>query len=344
MSQISLDSMPRLNLSLQPIVTSHSIDGLFEFCPRKFEFAHVWLQVPETGNTGFAAEVGTALHEATQAWARLALFPGRDRDVVNEEAVDAGLFELLRWWPWMLEITSLQASKAGIKQRSLGEAIDLYYRIIGMEFWDSWELVYIDNFGLSIEVPYRINHASIGTFPIPDGKVGYLVSQGKMDFVLRHRYTREIRVFDLKTTVKEKRAHEAAFKFSGQGPQYAIVVAHGLDFDWKKHGTKVTYLVSNFATADGSEGPTVNLYTYDYDSEYIQDAIDVKHDRLMRMKTYAERHHWPRRSHGCDSFGKSCAYLGICQRRDEDFVRRWFAFESFEERGRIYEPIWELIA
>jgi hypothetical protein len=349
MSQITsrpldINLVERLNLALHPIVTSHSIDGLFEFCPRKFEFAHVWLQVPESGTTGFAAEVGTALHEAVQEWSRLALLPGRDRHNQNQMAIDAGLMALLKWWPWTLETVSLRMGKAGAKQRSLGEGIDLFYRIIEDPFWESWELIHIDGFGMSIEVPYRINHVSIGTFPIPYGRAGYLVSQGKMDFILRNRYTGEIRVFDLKTTVKDKRAHEAAFRFSGQGPQYAIVVAHGLGFNWREHGTKVTYLVSNFASADGSEDPSVVLHTYDYDSEYIQDAIDAKHDRLMRMKTYAERRHWPRRTHGCDSFGKPCAYLGVCQRRDEDFIGQWFAFERFHEKGRIYDPIWELEA
>lgn len=329
---------------LRPIVTSHSIDGTFEFCPRKFEFAHVWSQQPEGGNTGFAAEVGTALHEATQAWAKRALFPGRDRKVVNEEARVAGYMELLRWWPWMLEVVSAQRSIAGVKQRTLGEAILLYEKIIADPFWDSWELIYIDGFGLSIEVPYRINHASLGTFTLPSGELGYLATQGKIDFILRNRFNGEIRVFDLKTTVKDERAHEAAFKFSGQGAGYGMVVAHGLGYDWKVHGFKVSYLVSNFASADGSEDAAVRLYTYKYDAEDLQEAIDTRYERLMRMKAYADSGRWPRRTHGCDSFGRPCAYMGICARRDADYIRMWFAFENYEERFRIYEPIWELTA
>ena len=339
-------NVTKVNLRLKPIVTSHSIDGTFEFCARKFEFAHVWSQQPAGGTSGFAAEVGTAMHEAVQAWARLALSPNRERNEKNQTAIEKGLWTLMVWWPWSLETVSLDAGKQGVKQRSLGEAVDLYFRIIDDVFWESWELIDIGLFGLSIEVPYRINHTSLGTIPLPhkQGNLGYLVTQGKIDFILRNRYSGEIRVFDLKTTVKDKKAHEAAFKYSGQGPNYALVVAAGLGWDWRKHGIKVTYLVTNFASTDGNEPPTVNLYTYSYDAEDIQDGIDLKHDRLVRMKTYAERSHWPRRSHGCDSFGRPCQYMGVCGQRDPLFIEMWFAFERFEERDRVYDPIWELNA
>lgn len=327
------------------VVTSHSIDGTFESCARRFEFAHVWTQVPEGGSSGFAAEVGTALHEAVQAWARLALFPGRTANNRNELAIAIGLQTLLKWWPWALEEVSMEEGKAGIKQRSLGESILLYEAIVEDVFWESWELIMIDNFGLSIEIPWRIIHASLGTFPMPHGKgMGFFATQGKIDFVLRHRRTGEIRVFDLKTTIKEERAHEAAFKFSGQGPNYAMIIAQALGFDWKVNGLKMTYVVTNFAAADGSVDAQVNLRTYTYEPEDIQDGIDIKHDRLMRMMDYAKRQWWPRKSHGCDAYGMPCPYMGICGRRDADYIKKWFAFESFKERTRIYEPIWELIA
>lgn len=331
-------------LKIRPIVTSHSIDSTFEFCPRKFEFAHVWSQQPEGGTSGFAAEVGTALHEAVQAWARLALLPDRERQFQNQMAIESGLLVLLRWWPWALERVELEMGKVGAKQRSLGEAIELYMEIVSHPFWESWELINIDTFGLSIEVPYRINHHSLGLFRLPDGYFGYLVTQGKIDFILRNRISGEIRVFDLKTTVKDKRAHDAAFRFSGQGPNYGLVVAHGLGWDWRKHGLNVTYLVSAFASASGDEPPVVVLYTYEYGPEDIQDGIDTKYERLMRMKNYAEIGRWPRRTHGCDTFGRPCPYMGVCRQRDNTFIRAWFLFEGFVERDRIYEPIWELDA
>lgn len=335
-------------LNMRPIVTSHSIDGTFESCPRKFEFMHVWQQMPEGGSSGFAAEVGTALHEAVQAWARLALFPGRDRKAPNPIAVEVGLMTLMRWWPWALEQVSIREGKPGVKQRSLGEGILLFEAIIENEFWDSWELVDIGGFGLSIEVPYRIVHASLGTFPVPnpDGSdgFGYLVTQGKIDFILRHRYTGEIRVFDLKTTVKDPRAHEAAFKFSGQGPGYAMILAAALGWDWRRKGLTVSYLVSNFAAADGSEPAMVRINKYDYDEALLEDGIQTKHERLERMISYATRQWWPRKSHGCDAFGQPCPYMGICHRRDRPYVKAWFLFEGFEEQTRIYEPIWELTA
>jgi len=332
------------NLNLHAVVTSHSIDATFESCPRRFEFAHVWQQVPEGGATGFAAEVGTALHEAVQAWARLALLPGRDRNHRSKIALNEGYKSLLRWWPWALEAASMAAKKTGIKQRSLGEAILLYEEIINAEFWESWELIPIGDFGLSIEIPWRIGFASMGTFPLPQGGLGYLARQGKIDFVLRNRSTGEVRVFDLKTTVKDERAHEAAYKFSGQGPDYAIVIASALGFDWRVHGLKMSYVVSNFASADGSEDATVRLYTYTYTPSDIQDGIDLKFERMNRMIDMAKKGHWHRRTHGCDSYGSPCPYMGICPRRDKPFIKAWFAFNDYEVRPRIYAPIWDLIA
>jgi len=332
------------NLDIHPVITSHSIDGVFEFCPRKFEFMYVWQQAPQGGLSGFAAEVGTAMHEAVQAWARLALFPGRAWKAENQLAYTHGLKTLLRWWPWALEEVSLAAGKQGIKQRSLGEAILLYEQIIGAEFWESWELIHIGDFGLSIEIPWRINHASLGTFPLPTGGLGYIARQGKIDFVLRHRQSGEIRVIDLKTTVKDEAAHAAAFKFSGQGPDYALIIAHALGFDWRERGLKMSYFVSNFASADGSEDASNNVYTYTYSPEDIQDGIDTKFERMFQMKSYGERGWWKRRSHGCDSFGQPCAYFNICHRRDSNFIKLWFADNDYEESTRIYKPIWELIA
>jgi hypothetical protein len=305
---------------------------------------HVYQQMPEGGSSGFAAEVGTALHEAVQAWARLALFPGRDRKAHHAIALEEGYRTLLLWWPWALERVSLAEGKAGIKQRSLGEAILLFEQIISEEFWESWELVNIDGFGMSIEVPYRIVHASLGTVPLPTGQHGFFVTQGKIDFILRNRYSSEIRVFDLKTTVKDERAHEAAFKWSGQGPNYALILAQAQEWEWRKFGLTMTYVVANFAPADGSDDATVNLRTYDYTPEQIQDGIDLKIERLERMKNYALRDHWPRKSHGCDAFGQPCAYMDICARRDSKYINAWFAFEGFQEATRIYEPIWELVA
>lgn len=331
-------------LNLQPIVTSHSMDGVFDSCPRKFEFMYIYQQLPEGGSTGFAAEVGTALHEAVQAWARLALQPGRNHSYRSQLAVDVGLQTLLKWWPWALEHVSLRAGKAGVKQRSLGEAILLFDAIVSDPFWESWELLHIGKFGLSIEVPYRIVHQSLGLVPLPTGNHGFFVTQGKIDFILRNRFTGEIRVFDLKTTVKDKRAHEAAFKWSGQGPNYSLILSFAIGWDWRKFGLTMTYIVSNFASVDGFEPSDVTLKTYDYKPEHIQDGIDSKIERLERMKRYAETGRWPRRSHGCDSFGQPCAYMDICHRRDTPFINQWFAFEGYKVQTRHYDVIWELFA
>lgn len=331
---------------LPQIVTSHSIDGTFESCPRRFEFMHVWKRSPEREKGGFAADVGTALHEATQAWARVWLAPGVEQTPeLKRRARDKGYFELLRWWPWSLEIVQKESGKQ-IGERTLGNAILLYEKIIAWHEWNEWELLAIDGFGLSIEVPWLIVHTSIGTVPTPYGLESFFSTQGKIDFLLRNKFTGEIRVFDLKTTVKDANAHDAAFRFSGQGGFYSLVLGHALGFDWRKHGLSMTYLVAYFGTLE--KDMSVEPWTYPYGPDELEDAIATKVDRLTRMATFARARYWPRRQHGCDFYGTPCGYLDICQLRNANRIKDWFAFEvdkrTFVEYNRTYAPVWVMQA
>lgn len=328
-------------LDAEQIVTSHSIDGTFESCPRRFEFLHMWLKAPESESDSYAADVGTALHEASQQFLRCAHSKSmQDTALAEEEAA----MTLLKWWPWEVEDRMRRESKA-IGQRTIGNAFLMLDEIQNSMAWRDWELVEIENFGPAIEVPYRIIHKSFGTVPTPRGTQAFFVTQGKMDLILRHRMTRKYRVWDLKTTVKSIPAHDASFRFSGQGGLYGLVLSHALGVDWKQHGLEVTYLMAYFSPENG---PTVYPLDYALDPEEIQDAIDVKLERLQRMKDYAIRAHWPRRAHGCEFYGTPCGFLDICQRRDESFIKEWFKFEEasgrFKHYSRIYEPVWVLEA
>lgn len=336
-----------LIMALDRIVTSHSIDGTHDSCPRRFEFMYMWQKMPERERGGFAAEVGTAIHEAVQEWARYAVIPGVDRKdpAVRDLALTRGYFALLKWWPWSLEEVQIRLKKP-IGERTLGNAILLFEEIISQHWWDDWDLVVIDGFGPAIEVPWLIIHTSFGQVPRPQGGFAFLATQGKIDFLLRHRRTAELRVFDIKTTVKELKAHDAAFKFSGQGGLYSIILAHAMGWDWKQQGLTMSYIVSYFGTTD--KDMTVTLKDYDYTPADIQDMVDIKLRRLHDQKTFAETGHWPRRSHGCDFYGNPCGFLDICGRREPEVVAEWFAFEQAKGRvshyQREYEPIWSMVA
>lgn len=321
------------------IITSHSIDGTFESCPRRFEFLHSFMRAADRVENKYAADVGTAVHEAVQEWQRK-LFHGAS----NNEAIEAGEYTLIRFWPWKREMEMLASGTLKTK-RNMGNAILLFDEIVKFdEFWNFWELVEIDNFGPAIEVPWRITHRSLGTVKNGWGEDCYFVTQGKIDFLLRHKQTGEVRVIDLKTTEKKTHVHDAMFRYSGQAGQYGLVLNHVLGLDWKRDGLNVCYLMLGFDEYESIVYPKV----YHLPPDEVQDAIDLKVERLMRMRSYANAEHWPRRGHGCEFFSVPCGFLDICQRRDNDFIREWFEFElasgRFSEYNRIYDPTWTMEA
>lgn len=307
------------------LVTSHSIDGTFESCPRRFEFRHVIGMVPDTEDSGFAADAGTAIHEAVQEWART-------------QNVEKGLMALLRWWPWAAE-----DAREYKDARNFGNAILLYHAILDHPFWQDWEVANLPDNSLAIELAFRINHTSLGHFRHPrTGRKTYLATQGKMDFIVRHRVTGRLMVVDLKTTTLPEETHEAAFRFSGQAGQYGMVLSTAVGHDFRLHGLDVCYLVAEFGTL----GPNVEPFEYHLSPDEVEDSIRTKQDRLSRMISMAREEFWPRRTHGCHFFKQPCGYLDVCHRRDYEFLIPWFSGEDqrFKMKERIYEPYWTLEA
>ena len=329
---------------MKDIVTSHSINCTFDSCERRFEFGHIWSIQPPGGNGGFAASTGTAGHEAVQEWSRIMLNPNlsdEEKAERKDEAYLNAIFALLKHWPWILEEYVRDAKKQSFKDRGLGQAILLLEQIIEQEIWNEWELLNIEGFGLSIEVPWRIVHSSLGTFEaegIKGKETARLVSQGKIDWILRNKITGEIRIWDLKNTTRDASAHAAAFRHSGQGIGYGIILEQALGFDWRNNGLRVSYLVANYPTID--KDAQVDVRTYTIKPHEIEEGIVILYDRLEKIKLNCKRGFFPRSIKGCESFGQVCPYFGICHTRDPRTLRLWFAFEQYEQRDRIYDPIW----
>lgn len=323
-----------------PIVTSHSIDGTYQFCPRKFEFAHVYQQVPEAGSVGLAAEAGTALHEAVQAWASIWLAPGANQTKeLWESAIDAGLYALIQWWPWVTERLSFEDKKLAARQRNLEQSIRLFYVTVQHDFWNEFELAVLPNGQPAIEIPWRVIHKSMGTFTDPVGRKRILVTQGKIDFVLRHKPSGMVRIYDLKTTTKWPETLDASFRFSGQAVGYSVILGGAVGWEWRE-GFKVTYIVA------GYNDFAIRPLTYTISGQEVEDFLTTRDDILHSMATNLRRGWWPRRLHGCDSYASACPYLDICQRRDSNFISAWFERDDtpFQERPRIYETLWDFMA
>lgn len=329
MSLLHLDDA--LTVERKYFVTSHSIDGTFESCPRRFEFMYLYQRRPASEPRGLAADVGTALHEAVQEWTRT-----RDLDIAS--------VTLLRWWPWKLEQQRNEMGKTDHK-RTIGNALLLLERIVNHPFWDEWEVAKLPDGSFAIELPWRINHISLGTIPHPvTGEPYYLATQGKIDWILQHKIQRNrFMATDLKTTILDEPAQQASFRFSGQAGHYGLVLAHAIDLPWHKLGLEVTYFVGEF----GDHGePETNPLHHELEPEEVYDSIEGKNERLRRMIAMGTAKFWPRRSHGCAFYGTPCGFLDICHRRDPKWLDMWFRFDhdTFKEESRVYEPIWTIDA
>lgn len=312
------------------IITSHSIDGTFEACPRRFEFRQIYQQIPLLEPVGLAADVGTALHEATQEWTK-------------ERNIDKSDITLLKWWPWQLEAKRREAGLTD-SRRTLDNAFLLLDRIRADPFWNDWEVARLPDGTFAIELAWRIEHKSLGYFTHPvTGRRVYLATQGKIDWILRHRRDRfRFMVADLKTTVLDSNAQDASFRFSGQAGQYGLVLAQAINQDWRQAGMDVTYIVAEFGP---SGEPDVRPLEYHMDPHEIYESIEAKNERLERMIKMGQRGFWPRRAHGCAFYGTPCGFLDVCHRREPQFLNQWFTFDrmnDFKKESRIYHPIWTL--
>lgn len=309
------------------VVTSHSIDGTFESCPKRFMFRHVYQEMPVLEPRGLAADVGTALHEAVQDWTK-------HGDIMRAAYI------LCRFWPWELEQKRIESGLVDHK-RTLGNALLLLEKICSHPFWDEWEPARLPNGDHAIELAWRINHISLGSFPHPvTGADTYLATQGKIDWILQHRKHRgRFMVCDLKTTILGEEAQQASFRFSGQGGQYGIVTSHAIGHDWRTEGIDICYFVAEF----GEHGsPEVFPREYHLTPEEIYESIEGKNERLRRQLNMGRTGFWPRRSHGCSFYQVPCGFLDICHRSEPDYLWRWFEDErdKFSKESRVYDPYW----
>lgn len=289
------------------VFTSHSIDDTFDYCPRKFEFLNIHDQRPPR-DSGYAADVGTALHEGTQAWL-IARAEGKSQ---AEAEVD-GFMALLKWFPWMMEL------EQKTQVRSNWNVIMMLQEIMRNPEWDGWELIKIDG-KWAVEVPFTIYHTSLGEFEVKHtGETIILATQGKIDFILRHKRSGKIKTRDLKTTSKSTDLIRSEYTFSGQQVGYSQVLHALLGIPMTDFS--VDYLIAHF---DQTEGPDIQVVTIKKDEEDLDDYWFTKLDRLERIKAYSLRGWFPRTNGGCNAWNHECSCFDICHTRKTSLVVKWF--------------------
>jgi hypothetical protein len=292
------------------ILTSHSIDNVFDGCARKFEFLALYDKRP-TRESGYAAQVGTALHDGTQAW-----LMARADGLSEKKSVERGFMAFAKAFPWDDEYEQTQSI------RSFGICCEMLYAIIRHPSWDDWELVRVAGHGWAIEVPFLIKHVSLGPVRIKNAGVeAILATQGKIDFILKHRTIPNLyRTRDLKTTIYDSDLVLPEYWFSGQQVGYSNTL-HAMLGEMKKD-FEVDYLVAHFMGSDGA--PVVEEVTIPMDQDKVDDYWMTKQDRLLRMRAYAEHGWFPRSNGKCHAWGRPCTFFPICPTRDYDMINMWF--------------------
>lgn len=304
----SAPSVPT-QLPVRLILTSHSIDNTFDYCPRKFEFLNIYDRRPKR-DSGYAADVGTALHEGLQAWL-IARAEGKSEDA----ATSAGFMALLINFPWVAE------REQSTNLRNYDRCIMMLYELIRSNEWDNWELMRVDGKGWAVEIPFLIKHTSLGIFQVKDtGKWVMLATQGKIDFILRHRITGAIRTWDLKTTMHDVSLARSEYTYSGQQVGYSHVLHAMLGIAPSEFS--VHYMIARF---NANDPPQIQPFQIEKTPDEIDDYWLAKLDRLWRIKAYAEQGWFPRTNGGCHSWGKECSCFDICKSRDPQLIQKWFS-------------------
>jgi len=317
-------------MELQRITLSHSNDAVLETCARKFEFMYVYQQMPalEGSQTAqSAANVGTAVHEAAQEWARARLV----EKVSETEALERAFYVLALHWDFRNET----------HVRPLGAAARLIELFAAHSFWREWSICEIEGFGPAIEVPFQIHHEK------QRAKAAGIqfITQGKIDFIVKHNVTGEIRCVDLKTTSKASDTWGGEYRYSDQGPVYSfpLQVISGKPIG---DSISVTYFMLSFTKEQHVLGNpesfdlTVQPQTFEYDSDLLSEMWETKHERMDRIIRYVQKDKWPRTTHGCVSWSSVCPYFRVCHLRDKKQLERWFSFDDWVTRTREYAPLW----
>lgn len=296
---------------------SHSGGNLFNSCPRKFEFLKVY-QEPRR-ESGFAAEVGTAMHAAVA-------------DYVTHGNKDRALFTLMQHWPIMLE---LEEDK---ETRPIEAAVVTLDSIFAFFDTGRYELVYVRSVnGEEIpgtEIAFKLNLTQLTT--TVQGKQVKFSYAGVIDLILWDTLEQVYTVVDLKTTTKKLRDFSPTYRFDEQCTPYSIVIEHvlGRPID----NMRVIYLVAK-----------IDLFSPEViDTDFIRSKDDAREwylgvtDRVNRISAYMNAGWFPREASSCVSWGRVCQFMLECELRDHTAISELLSQYAIGAVEDNFKPMIEL--
>lgn len=181
-------------------------------------------------------------------------------------------------------------SRLDKKSKSIWEAgIAVEKFVTAISQLDDWELVWIgDRAGIELSFSIDTNNG--------------FKHYGHIDVLLKHKYSGEIAVLELKTTGLTK-AEEALYANSSQALGYSIVI------DTVFPG-RTSYEVFHFVYSSSEREWTVLPFT-----KYVKDKAEWVKDTLLDHSTidqYETINFYPKRGESCFNYNRRCDHFGLC--------------------------------
>lgn len=301
-------------MTVETLRLSYSSKGTLKGCERKFEFDKLYPQ-PRQRLSGYAAEVGTALHAGYQ-------------DFLIHGDEEHAIFEFMLKFPYELEFeqendyrsfeASLMTLEAMMHSNILGE-----YELAQIRRPNTPEELAAGESGgrvvPAIEVPFEIHLAGLTVpYRVLDAsghRTGEIVERpvsiiGYADALMFHRVTGAYKTLDIKTHRDTVRDRTAEFKFNTQQVPYGLVLSQ------ISEGMVEQFNVLYFDCYVDLLDPRIREYEFTKTAEDIQEwclktVLDIGRLRQMMAMDF-----FPRTEHGCMFYRSPCRYLDVCESRD----------------------------
>lgn len=274
--------------------SSYSSSLLFNGCQRKYQLQKLQTaptkKSQEDWKSTLTFQFGHTVGEGVQE----TLITG-----TSKAARDKVIFNLLTQWKCDLFDENTKQKKSFFHALN---ALHQFWAAQDDGLFADYEVAYFDG-KPAAELSFKIH--------LPNG-ISY---RGYVDLVLRHKYTGEYIILELKTN-SGKFINPAQYKNSDQAIGYSVVldkIAPGVTNYTVEYLVYMTYLQT--------------WESFSFPKTYVQRALWVK-DRLwdsqvLEMLVKQEGNHgmWPMRGNHCLNYNKPCEFLGICHMETESLIK-----------------------
>lgn len=286
---------------------SHSALAQLNGCARKFELARLYENPSYDRNQyDFAAEVGTAMHEGLQAFAR---------DGNKELAI----LRMLSLYPH--DLLSLQHRQ----DRDQWACVQTMDAAMEHEIFQESEVANVDQLP-GTEVSFAIEFSNL---VMADGRIPVYV--GLIDLVMLRLVDQTFRAVDIKTHTNPNRNRDAEYRYNAQLVPYGLCISIMQEISLENLRFEVSYLDLCIDVCN----PLIGEYAYSVDSERVQNWLVDFYMILQTVNKYLRASYWPQTMFGCTGFyGRACKYLDVCSETEPEVIQSQLLAGEMPEKRR----------